>query len=928
MGIAIFVAATLLLLILYRRGNFDIFHKSWKSFTTYGGVRGNVIDIGKKIIYGTDYSKLNILDINNRYKLQTFDLNNGTPNPQYADNNFVYVVSADTLWKIDYRKSAIVWKFTTERSYTLERSICVGNKVFAGASDGSFYVVNKLTGKLIWSIPGTLPANSASRTVGNNVYLGPDFWVKDKYVYLADRAGNFYALDINSGKVAWKYNIESTIIGNFSIYKGRIYIFSSDKKVYSVDLRTGKTIFIKDTEQQIICADIYKGRLIEQGDLGQLFSRNLQNGNLIWKSESFGKGLMCPPNYNNDGVFSRDIGEVIRVDLNTGETKWINKGLGQTNLSLMKVSRGLFGANYIYSGLDGRVWSINGKGVVNWVFDAHSPIYSLPITVGKNLIIGTSGAEFYKINKFSGRNNTIIDIFEFNTSLEKTHIGQDDIVEINLKSNSIFNNPWNEGYLSALFSGPSGKGIFVDGFYYDNNIWKIRFNPPETGEWKYDLTWDDHGSVYHRQGKFTSTTDSSNSYIKISKDNPKRLTLDNKNIFNMVGWQQSVIDFNNNGSPLDDWTTGIGAPLASTTSSYIDSSVSAKLNWVNLDEFINVYGPKGAGFNVFRYGVNNATVSPYNELLHPPIYSISNGKTMDELFINLRENDIHVWFTLFGFGMPYSLDLSDSNKYLFESYIRYIIARYGAYVDIWELFNEYEAPGYIKEFLIGEINKYDYLKKPITTSPEDFGTPGIDIISPHWYETELLSQSSKATYDYINHFAKYNKPVIFGEQGNAIFNWTPDSATRMRVRLWTAFMNNGAMVFWSNSSVRGLKQTPPFFANIFIGDEERLYVKNLQQFTYPVSLKAAPIKINLENKSIIGYGLVSEEQFLGYFVNTDKNRTTKNIQTELSLPISGTLEWYDPKTGETVGRTECQRSVCLVKSPDFDTDIAVKLIKH
>lgn len=914
----------IILLILYTIG---VFHKKWSSFTTYGGVGGNIINVGSKIIYGTNYSRLNIQDIHDSSNLRSFDLNNGTPNPQKVEGCFVYVISADTLWKINYCKSEIVWKFAAENSYTIERTVYEGSRIFISSSDGSLRVINKLTGKLSWLKSGTLPTNSASRTVGKNVYYGPDFWVQKNNVYMADRTGNFYALDIGSGKVAWTYDIKSTIIGNFTLYKNRIYLFSLDKKIFAIDSRTGKTLFVKDTDQKIVCADIYKGKLIEQGDMGQLYSRNLVDGEIIWKSESFGSSLICPQNYYNDGVFSKSEGVVIKINLNTGKTMWTSRGFGETNLSLVKVNGGLLGKSYIYSGQDGKVWSISSKGTINWMFNAHSPIDSSPIVIGSNLIIGTSGAEIYKINKFFGRTVYFATPFQFKTDVDKVRVAQDDIVEISLKSNSLFVNPWNEGYLSAFFTGPAGESVFVDGFYYDDNVWKIRFNPIKKGLWTYSLTWDDHGTIYHKQGKFISDTDANSSYLKVSKDNPKRLTLDDKNIFNLVGLQQSVLDYNNSGSPLDDWATGVGAPSVSSASPYIDLTVSSIINWVDLEDFIDIYGPKGAGFNLFRYGVNNVSIPPYSELLHPTIYSISNSKILDELFVNLRSNDIHVWFSLFSFGMPYGLDLTPSNKYLFTSYVRNIIARYGAYVDIWELFNEYEAPEYIKSFLISEIKKYDYLNRPITTSPEDYTTPGIDIISPHWYETESLSKSSMETYNYINKFTKYNEPVVFGEQGNAIFNWTPDSATRMRVRLWTAFMNNGAMVFWSSSSVRGLIQNIPFFANIFLGDEERLYVKNLQQFTYPVTLNSNPTEINVGDKAILGYGLVSEDQFLGYFVNTDKYNKTTTFSTKLFLPVKGSVDWYDPKTGRFIRKDVCSKSECYVTSPTFNVDIALKLIK-
>ena len=55
-------------------------------------------------------------------------------------------------------------------------------------------------------------------------------------------------------------------------------------------------------------------------------------------------------------------------------------------------------------------------------------------------------------------------------------------------------NPFIDVTLGAVFSGPNGETISVDGFYagdgeggQDGDIFKIRFSPPSTGEWTYSI---------------------------------------------------------------------------------------------------------------------------------------------------------------------------------------------------------------------------------------------------------------------------------------------------------------------------------------------------------------------------------------------------------------------------------------------------------
>ncbi len=596
--------------------------------------------------------------------------------------------------------------------------------------------------------------------------------------------------------------------------------------------------------------------------------------------------------------------------MNNGKTMWKKDDFGQIATSPI-LSPSIFGNNYILGDLDGKVWSVKGNSKTNWVFDAKFPIYSLPLIEGEDVFIGTSGSEIYKVNKLTGKVYVNPLTSKFTTSISSKIIAENEIFEITLDSKSDFINPWSEGYLEASLISPTGKNINIDGFYYDQKIWKVRFNPPEKGAWEYKLTWDDHGGVYTRNGSFTSKTDTLNTYLRISKINPKRLTLDGETIFNGVGIQTLLVDSNASGTPLDDLWVGD----------------ETSTNSVSFDRFVTEYGSKGAGFNLYRYGNMNANDSIYRELGAPSVYSNNNGKILDSLMEELRNNDIHVWYSFFHFVVPYYSGPTLSNEKILESYIRYMIARYGAYVDIWELVNEYEAPEPIKTILINIIKKYDFEDRLITTSPEDVSTPGIDIVSPHWYETEKLSDSDKVTADFIQKFNNVGRPVIFGEQGNAVTNWDETSAERMRVRLWSSFFNQGIMIFWSSSTSKTENQPLSYyFSNIYIGNTEKLYIKNLQKFTSNFPIDSKPTVYSLNNYDVRGYGLSSQDVNAGYFFHYRNSQLSTSFSLNIDNKKTGKIVWYDPESGKTIGESDCLSKSCSITSPSFLTDIAFKLV--
>ncbi len=911
----------LLSLILYI---WKIRTSGWTAFTSYGGIYGNMFKKGNYLIYGTDYTKLYIVNTKDAKDAKTIDLNIGIVMPQSIHGKYVYVISGDTFWKVDIKKKEPVWSFTTDKEHALERSEVKGNRAYLSSLDGSFYVIDIKDGNLVWKFDGGGTGKISDKVIDGQLYYAPDFWLRSGYVYLASRNGTFYSLNIKNGKVIWQHDFGDPLIGNFTLYKNQIYVYTKSGLSISLNRKNGKVLW-QQKDRMTICSDVFRHSLINVDESGQIIMRRIKNGEVIWRSEPFGKNVNCPYKFTSDGVFSQLGGRVFRIDMQTGKTKWIKDGLGSIVLPVN--SFGSIFKTYIFGNLDGKLISLDADGKVIWTFDAQGPLYSYPMLWNKNLYVSTSSGMIYKIDVHTGVAPVPFPFFTFSTGISSDMIGNGQIYEITLNSKSYFQNPWSEGLLYGIFTTETGREIKVDSFYYDKNSWKIRFNPPEKGKWTYKLFWNDHGFVYIKKGYFDAQTDTRNTYLKIDKTNSKRLTLDGKIIFNGVGINEMMLDDNSNGSPLDDWATGSSESFVATGSSGLIHFRSDSV--IGLDDYIKTYGPAGAGFNIFRFSIMNGNDPLYRDFGNPTTYSIHDSKIADDLLLNLRRNGFHIWLTFFNFDIPYKNSLTPPERKILSSYIKYIIARYGAYTDIWELVNEYEAPPAVKDFLIKEIKKYDFENRPITISTpnaaEDPKYPGVDMISPHWYETENLWESDIKTANFIDRYKDYPKPVVFGEQGNATSNWDPTSAVRMRVRLWTAFFKQGILMFWNDSTKKGIPQSPPFYANIYLGEEERTYVRNLQTFLTDFPLNTTPVVYSLNGGAIRGYGLtMNGKNYAGYFFSPISSGN-KEFKLNLNIPLNNLIEWYDPATGKEIRLDDCDNGNCSIDSPLFVTDIAFKI---
>ncbi|MBP6687746.1 MAG: DUF5060 domain-containing protein, partial [Lacibacter sp.] len=63
-----------------------------------------------------------------------------------------------------------------------------------------------------------------------------------------------------------------------------------------------------------------------------------------------------------------------------------------------------------------------------------------------------------------------------------------DIYELSFASNdNIYANPFWDVDVSGTFTGPNSESLYVEGFYFEKDTWKLRFSPISVGVWNYNI---------------------------------------------------------------------------------------------------------------------------------------------------------------------------------------------------------------------------------------------------------------------------------------------------------------------------------------------------------------------------------------------------------------------------------------------------------
>ncbi len=498
-----------------------------------------------------------------------------------------------------------------------------------------------------------------------------------------------------------------------------------------------------------------------------------------------------------------------------------------------------------------------------------------------------------------------------------------DVYEITFEWDSArYENVWMQVDLNVNFTIPSGEIVTIEGFFYEPNVWKARFAPSETGLYTWNASLNDASGDATATGEVEVTDSDASGFLRVSDDNPMRWEHDDGSAFHPLGIQDCLLDVNNDGNPINDW--GLDGEVR-PPGQHLPGTFS------DIDTYFSTYA--AAGFNLLRWSINNCSFNLYERVGVSEIRIDSQaGKWGDELLQNARAHGFRVYMGIFGVQPPFLNDTRERRMNSVRHAVDYTVARYGAYVDVWELMNEARPETRTGdawyEIVVERLGNIDPYAHPISTSWERPDLTYIDVISPHWYASESPADSVVAMTDQITsaraqaeNYAP-SRPIMFGEIGNQDVNWDIDSARRLRIRTWTAFFNEASLIFWNSSFAKDYAVQGA--ANVYLGPEERIYTRVIQDYAAlfpsdtimtPVDVVAAPIS---------AFGLSAPERFGVYVVNNETHETpTENAQITVDVPFAGTGIWLDPSTGSELARAPIDVGIQIIDVPPFVADVAL-----
>ena len=202
------------------------------------------------------------------------------------------------------------------------------------------------------------------------------FASNDKILVVADNLANFYALNINDGKLIWSKKNSAPFNSQLKIYQDKFYVIDFENVIRCISVKNGKELWNYKTEksfiksQQKLSLIINENKLVFINTLGDLSSIDINTGLLLWQTPTQSSDIY--ENYfslkNSDLIFSNGTvyfsnnkNEFFAIDSNNGVVKWrqtINSNLRPTFVDGLVLTISLEGYFVVLDSRNGNILRI------------------------------------------------------------------------------------------------------------------------------------------------------------------------------------------------------------------------------------------------------------------------------------------------------------------------------------------------------------------------------------------------------------------------------------------------------------------------------------------------------------------------------------------------------------------------------------------
>ncbi|HEY1306236.1 MAG TPA: PQQ-binding-like beta-propeller repeat protein [Vicinamibacterales bacterium] len=289
----------------------------------------------------------------------------------------------------------VLW--TYDLGDIIESSAAIaGGVVYVGGGNGDLVALDLQSGKLKWKYTTGNLIGESSPAVGTDA------------VYVGDLGGLMHAVRIGDGKGLWTFKTASEIKSSPVIADGAVLFGSYDGNLYAVDEKTGRLRWKFTTNGMVHATPaVQNGLVFIAGCDAMLRAIRIADGKEAYRVESGAYTGASPLIDGTRAYYGTFNNEVLGVDLQRRRILW--RYSDPDRRFPFYSSAALAGSRVILGGRDKSVHAIDMKtGKAAWTFATKARVDSSPVIAGGRVYIGSSDGKLYVLDVDSGKK-----LFEF-----------------------------------------------------------------------------------------------------------------------------------------------------------------------------------------------------------------------------------------------------------------------------------------------------------------------------------------------------------------------------------------------------------------------------------------------------------------------------------------------------------------------------------
>lgn len=272
-------------------------------------------------------------------------------------------------------------------------------RVYCGGDDGTLYVSDAVTGKLL--------ANPRLSYITNEIMYSPA--VYNNVVYIGDGNGNLYAVDATTDVAKWTKNLGPYGLFTTPTMAGNVLYVQSSNVFYAVDPASGNIIWTAKAPMNYFSSPVINGSLAYiSGDDSNFYAVNVSTGATAWSLRLGGMGT-TPALANGTLYVTTNADSLFALDATTGARKWaifVDQGPQNPSVSYAGIQSypSVYNGMVFTGGGDANLYAFDAtNGTLKWTTTLINQCMGGVFCVNGVLYPNASGMSTYAVDAATGK---------------------------------------------------------------------------------------------------------------------------------------------------------------------------------------------------------------------------------------------------------------------------------------------------------------------------------------------------------------------------------------------------------------------------------------------------------------------------------------------------------------------------------------------